>query len=88
MYIYLSTIVAQYDICVTPLDNVSKWKDPSINKLPTFSFYVHDFESESKFNTAYTTMSLVLPINLKHGVTFGQDYTAISLTIQPHIIDM
>ena len=38
IYTYLATIATQYGICITPLDNVQKWTDPTMDKPPTFPF--------------------------------------------------
>jgi len=49
MYTYVSTIAAQYDICLTPLDNITKWIDPSDTQPSTFPFYKTEFESNENF---------------------------------------
>ena len=87
IYTYLTTITAQYDICITPLYNVQKWIHLKTDKLPTYPFYLHNFESTDKYHAAYTTMSLALVTKLKNCVTFGIDYTSISLTIDTYDIN-
>ena len=87
MHTYLVIIAAQYDICITPLDNVQKWINLTTDKPPTYLFYPHDFERAAKYHVTSTTMSLALATKLKNGVTFGIDYTSVALNIHPHAIE-
>ena len=86
-YTYFTTMIAQYVVYITTLDNIYLWINPSIDKSPILPFTYSNFKSIDDYDAVYTTTSLAIEIQLKMQVIFGESYKAITHIINDHEIN-